>query len=76
MDITTIINDFLHEFGSIDIAESEFYRRMDDDPEMKQDFKEWCDENGYRERTAFAEYCNESLSRHDEIFDSLSDYDE
>ena len=76
MDITTIINDLLREFGSIDIAESEFYRRMDDDPKLKMEFKEWCDENSYRERTAFLEYCHESLSRHDEIFDSLSDYDE
>ena len=47
-----------------------------DDPQLKMEFKEWCDENNYRERTAFLEYCHESLSRHDEIFDSLSDYDE
>lgn len=76
MDIPSIIINLLHQFGSIDIAESEFSRQMNEDETMLTAFKEWCNEMGYKERKAFVEYCHEYIDENEEAFDSLSDYNE
>lgn len=76
MDIPTIIQDLLIRFKSIDMAESEFKRNLEDDDEMRATFKEWCHEFGYKSRTAFVDYCHEYLDMHDERFESLTDYNE
>ena len=76
MYIPDIITNLLTQFGSIDIAESEFKRLLYEDKEMKSAFKEWCEETGYKERTAFSEYANEYLEGHKSIFDTLSDYND
>lgn len=76
MDIPSLIIELLHQFGSIDIAESEFSRQIHEDEKMMIAFREWCNEMGYKERKAFVEYCQEYINENEEIFDSLSDYNE
>ncbi len=75
-DISSMIQELLVRFGSIDIAESEFKRLIFEDEALKAYFKEWCDDMGYRERTAFVDYCHEYLNNHESAFDSLTEYDE
>ena len=75
-DIQSMIRELLAKFGSIDIAESEFKRLLLEDETLKDYFKEWCEDMGYRERTAFVEYSHECLDKHESAFDSLSEYDE
>lgn len=75
-DISSMIKELLVRFGSIDIAESEFKRLLFEDETLKTYFKEWCEAMGYRERTAFVEYCHECLDNHESAFDSLAEYDE
>ena len=53
IDISVTIHDMLSQFGSIDIAESEFKRQINEDDNLKAAFKEWCEEMGYKERDAF-----------------------
>lgn len=76
IDISVTIHDMLSQFGSIDIAESEFKRQINEDDNLKTAFKEWCEEMGYKERDAFRNYCEEYLQDNDSIFDTLSDYNE
>ena len=76
MDIPSLIIDLWHQFGSIDIAESEFSRLMNEDEKIMTAFKEWCNEMGYKERKAFVEYCQEYIDENEKVFDSLSDYNE
>lgn len=75
-DISSMIQEILIQFRSIDIAESEFKRIINDDESLKTEFKEWCEEMGYRERHAFEQYCHEYLDNHESMFDTLSEYDE
>lgn len=75
-DIATMIQEMLAQFGSIDIAESEFKRIINEDESLKAEYKDWCEELGYKERTAFEQYCHEYLDNHESIFDTLSEYDE
>ena len=75
-DISTIIHELLMRFGSIDIAESEFKRLINEDATLKKDFKEWCEEMGYKEHYAFEDYCHECLDNHESAFDALTEYEE
>ena len=46
-----------------------------DDPDLKAEYKEWCEEMGYSERTGFTEYAEELIRSQEEKWDSLTDYD-
>ena len=49
---------------------------MADDPELRKEYKEWCDECGYTEKHGFKEFSEEYLESQDSIWESLNDYDE
>lgn len=76
IDIPATIQELLSQFGSVDIAESEFKRQVNEDEDLKAAFKEWCESMGYKEREAFNHYCEEYLQGNESIFDTLSDYNE
>lgn len=75
-DLNEFIQELLSHHRSIDIAESEFRRMMDDDEELRVDYKNWCEENGYTEKHGFRYYCEEYLDSQDSIWESLNDYDD
>lgn len=75
-DLTYFFTELLTQHRSIDIAEAEFRRLMDDDDDLRAEYKEWCDENGYTEKRGFLEFCEEYLDSQDSIWESLNDYDE
>ncbi|MDE5568908.1 MAG: hypothetical protein K2I89_01545 [Muribaculaceae bacterium] len=75
-DLSEFFIDLLMQHRSIDIAESEFRRMMDDDEELRMDYKEWCEERDYTEKHGFKEFCEEYLESQDSIWESLNDYDE
>lgn len=75
-DIPTMISQLLADLGSIDIAESEFKRQISDEASLKSQYKEWCEEMDYRERTAFRDYCHEYLDNNESAFDTLTEYDD
>ncbi|MCH5319157.1 MAG: hypothetical protein J1E38_05565 [Paramuribaculum sp.] len=75
-DITEIFNDYLQQYGSIDIAESEFKKNIHEDPELRASYLEWCDAVGSSEKKGFYDYCEEYLQSQDDVMSSLSDYDE
>lgn len=75
-DITEIFISILNECGSVDIAESEFKRMIADESELRQQYADWCDENGSSFRKGFLDFCEEYLESKNSIWDSLTDYDE
>lgn len=75
-NITELIESLLKSFRSIDHAQREFWRMIDDDQDLKTQYAEWCDEYGYSERYGFQDYAEEYLDNLNSIWDSLADYDE
>lgn len=77
IDITAIFTQYLEQYDSVDIAESEFKRDMHEDAELKNAYREWCHEVGSSEKKGFLDFCEEYLDNKNDIWDSLSsDYDE
>lgn len=75
-DIIEIFNHYLTQYGSIDIAESEFKKNLHEDPELKEQYLEWCEAVGSTEKKGFSDYCEEYLKSQDDVMNSLNDYDE
>lgn len=75
MEITELINRLLDSHRDVDIAEVEFRRMLDDDPDLRAVYSEWCDENGYTTRHGFADYAAEYIEMQNSVWDSLTDYD-
>ncbi|MBR6746560.1 MAG: hypothetical protein IKL83_04200 [Muribaculaceae bacterium] len=75
-DIVTFFTDIINQAGSYDIARAEFFRIIADDDELQQQYREWCDENGFSERKGFDEFIDQRIDSHDSVWSSLNDYDE
>lgn len=75
-DITELFIAILNESGSVDIAESEFKKRIAEENQLKQMYNDWCHENGSSFRHGFLDFCDEYLDSRNSVWDSLTDYDE
>lgn len=74
-DITAIFLEYIKNFHSYDIAESEFKKNMHEDPELRKAYKEWCDSVGSTEKNGFMDFCEEWMESQDDIWETLNDYD-
>lgn len=75
-EITDIFNQMLTQYGSIDIANSEFKKLIAEDSEIHDLYSEWCASVGSSEKMGFLDYCEEYLDNQQSIYDSLNDFDE
>jgi hypothetical protein len=76
LDITDYITSLIDSHMSLDLAEAEFKRIIADDHELRQLYREWCQENGSSERNGFNDYAEEYLSGREAVWETLSDYDD
>ncbi len=75
-DITDIFLHIIRQYGSVDIADAEFKKMIHEDPELREQYKEWCSAVGSSEKMGFLDYCDEYLDSQESIYDTLNDYDE
>ncbi len=75
-ELTNYIISLIETNGSIDVAEAEFRRILADDHELRDQYREWCDEYGYSPRRGFVEFAEEYNESREAVWDSLNDYDE
>lgn len=76
IDITNRFVRFLEEHGSVDMADHAFKKALHEDPQLREDYSEWCLAVGSTEKNGFTDFCEEFLSNQDSIYDSLSDYND
>lgn len=75
-DITELFNNILSQHRSVDIAEAEFKKLLGEEPELREEYREWCDSVGSSEKNGFRDYCEEFIDSQESIWDTLNDYDE
>lgn len=74
-DITEYFIHIIEQSPSYDIAEAEFKRAIADDDELRAAYRQWCHEVGSSEKCGFLDFCEEYRADRNEIWNSLSDYD-
>ena len=75
-DITQLFIDIFLQADSVDVAESDFKKMIDEDDELHKRYREWCHEVGSSERRGFLDFCDEYLSDRESVWDNLNDFDE
>lgn len=74
--ITDLFITLLNDFRTVELANREFRRMIDEDSDLKAQYAEWCEASGYSERDGFDEFAEQYIEEQNSIWDSLSDYDE
>lgn len=75
-NISELLRSLLDEYSSVDMAESEFKRMLNEDDNLKADYKVWCEDLGYSPKTGYEEYIEEIFESQDSIWDILDEYDD
>lgn len=74
-DIEEYFRQIISQHHSVDIADSEFKRLLAEDPQLRQEYSEWCHIVGSSERRGFRDFCEELIASQDSVWDSLTDFD-
>lgn len=75
-DINEYFINLIKESPSLDIAQTEFKRSLADDEELKVAYRQWCEAEGYAEKSGFADFCQEYIDGRDELWNSLREFDD
>lgn len=75
-DITELFISIIQQSHSADMAEAEFRRTLVDDPSLRKVYKEYCHEVGSSERRGFLDFCHAYMESQDEVWNTLSDFDD
>lgn len=75
-NLTDYFINLLQQSDSVDIAIAEFKRNLSDDAELRAAYREWCQENNTTERHGFPDFCEEYIEGRNDVWNSLTDYDE
>lgn len=70
-----IFVEILESCQTVDVADSEFKHQIHQDHELRDSYRRWCDEQGEHERNGFRNWCAEYIAQREEVWDTLSDYD-
>ncbi len=74
-EMTDLFVHIINQTDSLDMAESEFRRMLVDEPELRRRYREYCREAGSSERNGFKDFCDEYMEEQDNVWNSLSDFD-
>ena len=75
-DITDYFVSIIEENHSLDIAEAEFKRVIEDDEDLREQYRQWCQQVGSTEKNGFMDFCEEYMADRNDVWNALNDYDE
>lgn len=70
-NITELFDILIKQYPDLESAKEAFQEYMKENPDMEDDYKEWCDTMGYSEKKGFSEYYVEYMEHADSIWDSI-----
>lgn len=71
-DISEILRTLLDQLARTSEVEQEFVNMMNNDPQLSEDYKLWCEELGYDTKTGYQDFIDEQLQDRDEFWDEMS----
>lgn len=75
-NLTDYFEYLIREADSVDIAIAEFKKNIANDTDLRRRYREWCNEQGTTEKHGFSDFCEEYLENQNDVWNSLTDYDE
>ncbi len=72
-DISELLRALLDKLSNTEEVEREFKDMMNDDPQLKEDYKLWCDDMGYSIKTGYQDFIDEQMQDRDEFWESMNE---
>lgn len=72
-DISEILRSLLDQYSEIGDIDYEFKKMISEDVALKNDYKHWCEGNGYKPKTGYLDYLDELLEQQDSIWDNIGE---
>ena len=72
-DISEILRALLDQLSNTEEVEREFEDMMNDDPELQEDYKLWCEDMGYGVKTGYQDFIDEQMRDREDFWDSMSE---
>ena len=72
-DISEILRALLDENSRTAEAEQAFLSMLENDSQLNEDYKLWCEEYGYDIKSGYQDYIDEQLSDRDEFWENMSE---
>lgn len=69
--ITELFDTFIKSHSDLESAEEAFRAVLKSDPDVQNEYSEWCAVMGYTERKGFSGYYQEYMEHSDSIWDSI-----
>lgn len=73
-DISDLLRELLDRYSNTSDLDNEFRRMLRDDPNLEDEYAEWCDEHGYKKSTGFRDFINEIVESQDSFWDSYQEF--
>ena len=72
-DISEILRSLLDQYSRVSEIDSEFVYMMDNDPQLQEDYKLWCEDMGYGIKTGYQDFIDEQMRDREDFWDSMSE---
>lgn len=72
-DISEILRTLLDQYSRLSEVDHEFVNMMNNDPQLREDYKQWCEEYGYDTKTGYQDFLDEQMQDRDEFWEALSE---
>lgn len=72
-DISEILRSLLDQYSRVSEIDSEFVSMMNNDPQLQEDYKLWCEEYGYDVKTGYKDFIDEQLRDRDEFWETMTE---
>lgn len=69
--ITDIFDSIINKTSSMDEATGSFKDLIEENHEIKDMYKDWCSEMGYKTKNGFKQYYSDYISSHDDDIQSM-----
>jgi len=73
-DISDTLRALLDRYSNTRQLDNAFERMRRDDAIFDQDYKVWCEENGYDVETGYRDFVNEIVESQDSYWDSYQEF--
>ena len=73
-DISDILRELFDRYGNTSELSTEFQRMLAEDSTLMDEYKEWCDVQGYKPARGYQDYIEELVEMQDSIWDNYKEY--
>ena len=71
--ISEILRALLDQLSNTEEVEREFVDMMNEDPQLQEDYKQWCEVLGLIVKTGYQDFIDEQMQDREDFWDSMSE---